>query len=255
MIRPDISQLNKNRSIFLKVGLIFSLSFVILAFNYTVYDYEQEVVMEPVFKLDNDIPVIRTKPFKKSLPPPPAVEISDKIEAVDEPDFVEEPIPEKIPIEIPVAENVKVVKAAPMPSKPRPKPPVVVIEEPDEEDLVHKKVWKIVEFMPEFGDCSAAKNKQERKLTSDKNLLTYIYKKIKYPVLARENGIEGPVVVRFIIDEAGNVIQPEILKEPGAGCGAEVLRIIKSMPKWKAGIQGDRPVKVQYNLPVRFHLQ
>ncbi len=255
MTRPDISQLNKNRSIFLKVGLVFSLSFVILAFNYTVYDYEQEVVFEPDTFILEDVPVIRTKPFKKPLPPPPAVEVSENIVAADEPDFVEEPIPEKIPVEVPIPKNVEIVKASPMPSKPIPKPPVVLPEEKKEEDLVHTKVWKIVEYMPEFGDCGEAEGKQERKSISDKNLLTYIYKNIKYPVLARENGIEGPVVVRFVIDEKGNVIQPEILKEPGAGCGAEVLRIIKSMPKWKAGIQGGRPVKVQYNLPVKFHLQ
>jgi len=257
MKRPDISKLNHYRSIFFKIGLVCSLSIVILAFNYTVYESTPIVKIVEIDDFNEDIPVRRTKHLEKAIPPPPRHDISEVVLEEDDPEFVEEKKPEIIPLEI--VENKEIPtnnnkKTKPI-SPPTPKPPIVLPEEPKEKDLVDKEIWTIVEYMPEFGDCNLAKNKAERKAISDKNLLTYIYKNIKYPTIARENGVEGPVVVRFIIDENGRVIEPEILRDPGAGCGQEVLRIISKMPNWKPGKQGENFVKVQYNLPVKFHLK
>jgi protein TonB len=89
-------------------------------------------------------------------------------------------------------------------------------------------------------------------------MLQYIYNEINYPTLAREAGIEGTVVVRFYIDEQGNIKAPEILKEIGGGCGKEALRVVKTMnemgEKWTPGKQRGRAVKVYFNLPVKYKL-
>ena len=121
-----------------------------------------------------------------------------------------------------------------------------------EEEIDAGKIYTIVEFMPEFGDCGTSKDKSERKQISQKNLLQFIYKHIKYPTIALENGIEGRVFVRFTVNKEGLIQDAQILKEPGGGLGKEVLRVIKMMPKWKPGKQGVHPVKVQYTLPVEF---
>lgn len=105
-----------------------------------------------------------------------------------------------------------------------------------------------------FGNCKDLPKPQRQKC-SDQALLQYLAEKIKYPAVARENGIQGTVVIDFIVDENGNLSKTSIIKDIGGGCGAEALRIVQNMPKWSAGRQGGRKVKVQMKLPVRFTLQ
>ena len=250
MKRIDISRLQKNKGIHFKISFIIALSMTIMAFNYTVYDYEQVVELEGPIYVDPDVEVIRTPSQEKPTPPPPKLDFVQRIEEVEETDLVEaQPKPKEIPLEIPA--DVAVLVAAPpvsKPAPPKPKPKPVVFEE----EIDAGKLYTIVEDMPEFGDCGTSKNKNERKQISQKNLLQFIYKKIKYPRIALENGIQGRVFVRFIVNKEGVVEDAEILKEPGGGLGKEVLRVIDLMPKWKPGKQGLHPVKVQYTLPVEF---
>ena len=87
----------------------------------------------------------------------------------------------------------------------------------------------------------------------------FIYKNIKYPAIARENGVEGTTVIRFYVDKDGTVKEPTILKDIGAGCGTEAMRVVKMMnsmgQKWIPGKQRGKAVKVYFNLPVRFRLE
>ena len=86
-------------------------------------------------------------------------------------------------------------------------------------------------------------------------MLEFIYSNIKYPIKARENGTEGMVVVSFIVRKTGEITDVEIAREIGNGCGAEVVRMVKSMPDWVPGFQGGRPVNVMFKLPVNFRLE
>jgi periplasmic protein TonB len=63
------------------------------------------------------------------------------------------------------------------------------------------------------------------------------------------------VYVRFVVDETGRVINPTIIKGIGAGCDEEVLRVVRQLPLFKPGRQGDRAVKVYFNLPVYFKIE
>ena len=94
-----------------------------------------------------------------------------------------------------------------------------------------------------------------QKSCSDKSVIEYLYRHIDYPVIARENRVEGTVVAAFIIDKSGKVGGFEILRDIGAGCGDEVLKVLKSIPDWKPGKQNGRPVNVKIKLPVKFRLQ
>ncbi|MBP9689666.1 MAG: energy transducer TonB [Bacteroidia bacterium] len=95
-----------------------------------------------------------------------------------------------------------------------------------------------VEQMPEFnGDISK-----------------FIASKIKYPKDAREKKIEAKVIAQFIIEKDGSISNIEIVKKAGWGFDEETIRVIKLMPPWKPGKQNGKPVRVEFNLPIKFTL-
>ncbi|MGZ3863214.1 MAG: energy transducer TonB [Bacteroidia bacterium] len=78
---------------------------------------------------------------------------------------------------------------------------------------------------------------------------------LSYPNEARNAGISGKVVINFIVDEEGKIIQTKILKHVAGGCDEEALRVIKLMPKWNPGKMGGKPVKVSFNQVITFQMQ
>ena len=87
------------------------------------------------------------------------------------------------------------------------------------------------------------------------DLNSFLAKTIIYPDSARENNTEGRVLVSFVVDEDGNVVNPEIISSPDQSLSQEVLRVIGKMPKWNAGMKNGHTVKVYYKLPVVFKLE
>lgn len=84
---------------------------------------------------------------------------------------------------------------------------------------------------------------------------TFLQRSLNYPLAAKENNIEGSVVIQFVVNEDGSVTEAKVIKGIGGGCNEEALRVVKSMPKWKPGKQNGHAVKVFYTLPIRFMLQ
>lgn len=84
--------------------------------------------------------------------------------------------------------------------------------------------------------------------------LKELYKNISYPSEARSQGIEGRVFIKFVVDENGNVQNPEIMRDIGGGCGDAAIKAIKKV-KFTPGQQGGNTVKVQYSLPITFKLK
>lgn len=104
------------------------------------------------------------------------------------------------------------------------------------------KVFTFVQQMPSFRGGESA-------------LMTYLHNNIRYPAAARENGLQGTVVVQFIVNTDGSLIDIKTIgSKKGGGLEQEAIRVIKAMPRWTPGSQDGRPVNVQYNLPVRFVL-
>lgn len=87
------------------------------------------------------------------------------------------------------------------------------------------------------------------------NLYEYLGKNLRYPTKSVENYEEGTVYVSFIIDTTGEVKSPTIVQSVSPDLDAEALRIVRAMPKWKPGMQRNKPVKVLYTLPIDFKLQ
>jgi len=99
------------------------------------------------------------------------------------------------------------------------------------------KVYNVVDKMPEI-----------------KNGLSSLYKKIKYPEIARKAGISGRVYLQFIVDENGNVENPKVLKGIGGGCDQAALSGIKEV-KFIPGLKNGKSVKVRFTLPITFRLK
>ena len=104
-----------------------------------------------------------------------------------------------------------------------------------------KEVYTLVESMPEY-------------IGGDLELFKYLRKSVDYPKVAKENGVQGLVVVSFIIRPDGSITGLDLIRDIGAGCGESVMEAVARMPKWKAGAQNGLPVSVKYNLPFRFSL-
>ncbi|MDX1410485.1 MAG: energy transducer TonB, partial [Saprospiraceae bacterium] len=123
----------------------------------------------------------------------------------------------------------------------------------------YEEIFKIVEEMPRFPGCEEmAASTNEKKQCADQKLLEFIYANIQYPLVARENNIQGNVVLSFVVNRDGSIEQIQVLRDVGAGCGEEAVRVIKLMEqkgiKWIPGKQRGQPVRVQFLLPVKFKL-
>lgn len=81
----------------------------------------------------------------------------------------------------------------------------------------------------------------------------FIDDNLKYPQLAAENGIGGTVVVAFVVDTDGTLVNPRIIREVGGGCGSEALRLVKMMPKWIPGKVKGKLVRTYFTVPVVFN--
>ena len=89
----------------------------------------------------------------------------------------------------------------------------------------------------------------------EQELRKYLTENTQYPLLARENKIQGNVALTFVIDEVGQISDVTILRDIGGGCSKEAVRIVNSMPCWNPGEANGNPVKVRFTLPVRFKLE
>jgi TonB family protein len=115
-------------------------------------------------------------------------------------------------------------------------------EETASSDKDAKTAANKIEIMPEFPGGA-------------EGLQKYLIDKINYPKASRKNNIEGKVIVSFVVNEKGKTENIIVKKGLDKDCDKEAVRVVKKMPKWKPGMDGGKPVKVQFNLPINFKLQ
>ena len=120
----------------------------------------------------------------------------------------------------------------------------VVVEEPKQEvkQEVAQKVWEVVEQQPSFPGGPSA-------------LMQWLSSNIHYPPVAEENGIQGRVVVSFIVEPDGHISNVQVVRGVDPSLDKEAVRVCNAMPKWQPGKQNGQAVRVKYNLPVTFKLQ
>ena len=115
-----------------------------------------------------------------------------------------------------------------------PEPPKHVVEE--------TKIFTVVEQMPMFPGGDAA-------------LMGYLRDNMHYPTVAAENGVQGRVVVGFVVERDGSITDVNVLRSVDPSLDREAMRVVKGMPRWTPGKQNGSAVRVKYQVPVTFRLQ
>ena len=223
---PKASLENK-RALFIEIGLIVALAVVYIAFNWSSKDVqvstleaENQVVQE-----EEIIPITQETP-----PPPPEAPkipvLSDQIDIVDDEievdnDFLSLEDSDDMGVEImDYVENVQ--------------------EEVVEEEAIP---FQLVEEKPSFmgGDAN--------------QFSAWVNKRLVYPEIAKENGVQGRVTLQFTVEKDGSVTKVKVLRGVDPSLDKEAVRVVSMSPKWKPGKQRDRAVPVTYTFPVYFQLR
>ena len=223
--KSENADLEKGKGTSLLIGFVMALAVMFVALEWTQREVEDnsEIFAARDVSLNEEMVPI-TLPEKKTVPPPPAaVTKAEIIEIVEDDADIEEDIMAS------TEDNTEWVDLTEMDV-------IEVEEEPQEEE-----VFMVVEDQPEFPGGTAA-------------LLEYLRKNIKYPAICRENNIQGRVLVTFIVNKDGAIVEPEVVKSVNPSLDKEALRVISTMPNWKPGSQRGKPVRVKYTVPVNFRL-
>lgn len=238
---------------------------VALAAAYLTINWTSPVPPDPLFNqvlLEGDEEELRQIPatyFKPPPPPPPPV--PPRIEAIEDLALVE-PEPFK-PDDITPETEVNPLITAPVSTDPAPAasptaPPPPVAPPPPPPTTGPPPIEDYAERMPIFGEDCYALTGAEQRQCSDQALLKFLYKQLRYPALARENGIEGTVVVRFVVEQDGSLSAIEAVREVAGGCTEEAVAALQAINKqgkrFQPGRQNGHTVRVRYTVPVAFRL-
>ena len=200
------------------IALITSLLLVISAFEYRFYDsgavIDDEDITGPAEILTEVKPTVH-KPPKPRVVQPEIIEVK---------------------IEVPKTEEIE------------------VIFDPTEIDLPEVEELFTPPPVEETQDIRDFAQVQPSPAGGYDAFNRYLSKNLRYPLKARQAGIQGKVYLVFVVDTDGSIIDVEVLKGIGGGCDEEAVRVLEQSPKWNPGQQGRKTVKVRMRLPVVFKL-
>jgi periplasmic protein TonB len=216
--------LRQYRGLFFNIGLVISMLMVIAAFEWRFYDQQELMDMGLInaeFDQALDVPLTEQPP-----PPPPKAIKNIQIIAVENLEEIEDDI--EIDLDIEMTEELAIEKVI-----------ETVSEEIEEEDT--EEIFLIVEDvpMPKGGMAS---------------FYQFVSANIKYPAQALSLNIEGKVFVQFVVAKDGSLTNVEVIRGIGGGCDEEALRVVRLSPRWHAGKQRGKPVRVKMVLPITFKI-
>lgn len=228
------ADLESQKSTGLLIGYIVTLAAIFVAFEYTTRDYvETDQVYSTASFVSEEEVVPITQPIFTAAPPPPAEapQVAEILDIVDNNTEIQEE-------EIQSTESTTEAISGPVAhvSGPAMGPPAATQEEGDEGE-----VFEIVEQNPMFPGGNEA-------------LMKWLSKNLKYPASAQENGIQGRVLVQFVVNKDGSIVEPKVLRSVDPALDKEALRVVSTMPKWQPGKQRGKTVRVRFTLPVTFRL-
>ncbi|WP_059027092.1 energy transducer TonB [Gabonibacter massiliensis] len=220
------ADLERRKGIFFEIGLVAALAILFLAFEWKVSTNVEEefmTVAEPT--MEEEVIPITQQMLKPPPPPPPAPKLTDLIDIVEDDTDIEEQL-EIEDVEADV-ENREVQNYD-------------YDGEYDPDATGEDDVFVTVEDMPVFPGGDITK---------------WINKHVKYPMIAQENGVQGKVIVQFVVGKDGTVGDIKVVRGVDSSLDQEAVRVIKSMPKWKPGKQRGTAVKVSFTVPINFQLK
>ena len=222
---PKADLENKKTSNLL-VGAILTLAVLFVGFEWSERDKKvtTDTGIETVIFEEEIIPITEQEQPKQAPPPPEAPKVEEVLEIMDNDSEVEEST-------IQASDDTQAaveVKYTPV--------------EVEEEEVEEQQIFQVVEEMPEFpGGMSEC--------------MKFLGKNIKYPTISQENGVQGRVIVQFVVNRDGSIVDPVVVRGVDPYLDKEALRVIQMMPKWKPGKQRGKAVRVKYTVPVMFRLQ
>lgn len=207
---------------FLLMGLVVALGFLFIVFEWSTVDVKKTapIMTDEYFVTEDLVPVTIQKP---NLPPPavaaPPRVIAPIIIPVDN-DVTVDPVD----VVVPTDDNVTYE-------------PVVTAPEVVDEDIIHVRA----EVQPAFPGGQAA-------------MMKFLKENLKFPSICAENGIQGRVVVSFVVNKNGSIEQVEVLSGVHERLDAEAVRVVKLMPTWTPGQMQGHAVRTKFILPVTFRM-
>jgi protein TonB len=230
------ANLETRKGLFMQIGLILSLLFVWGVLEYKSYDHtvkslgEEQVILED----EEIIPVTERQQQKPPPPPPPPpqeqiVVVKDDVELEEELQIESTETDEEEAIEI---EDVAV--------------------EEEEEEVFN---FQVVESQPVFPGCEKEPTKQAKYMCFQKSIMRHVKKNFKYPEIAKEMGIQGRVIVQFVIAKDGKIKDAKVLRGVDKNLDKEALRIVSKIPSMSPAKQRGKAVPVSFMLPITFKLQ
>ena len=221
------ANLENKRLLFTEIGLVLALALVLGAFNWSSKEKKESTFANTTQEIIEDemVPITQETP-----PPPPETPqipvLSDQIDIVDDEIEVDDNI---LNLEDDASMGVEIMD---------------YVEEVEEEVVEEEAIpFQLVEQKPSFqgGDANAFSK--------------WVNERLVYPEIAKENGIQGRVMLQFTVGADGQVSQVKVLRGVDPTLDKEAVRVVSSSPKWTPGKQRDRAVKVTYTFPVIFQLR
>lgn len=218
------ADLKNKRGLLLEIGLIVALGLVIVAFSYTPRERRIDKIDINYGPVEEELTEI-TRQTETPPPPPKKIEvkvIADLLQVVTN--------DTKISTDVTFTDFEDDTEIVQM---------VAVVEETIEDD----QPFLIAETMPSFqgGDLNTFR--------------TWVQQNVKFPQIALENGIQGRVVLTFVIEKDGRLTNITVLQTPDRSLSEEAIRVLNKSPKWSPGKQRNQVVRVKYTLPVDFRVQ
>ncbi len=242
------------------LGMSISLFLVIICFNIEVQ--KREVSTYDIEVMEDDGIIIPPSnwelPQPEIIPPPPENKPIDlpKVPIKQPPIFI------PVEVDIPSEEQPLITDQSDiihhnidsMMLNTKQEAPKNIVREDDDEILI------FAESMPVFPGCDNENyDKEEKRKCTELQMLTYVQKNLKYPALARENNIQGTVVVQFVIDKSGKMTDLKVRNTVGGNLSNAAMDVMKKMEEkaglWTPGMQQGKQVKVKYNIPIKFKLE
>ena len=220
------ADLENKKTTNLLIGAILTLSVLFIGFEWSERDKQVATdtgLTEIVFE-EEIIPITEQEQPKQAPPPPEAPKVEEVLGIMDNDSKVEESTIQASD-DTQAAVEVKYT-------------PVEVEEEEVEEEQIFQIVEEAASFPGGIGEC-----------------MKWLGKNIKYPTISQENGVQGRVIVQFVVNRDGTIVDAKVVRGVDPYLDKEALRVVGLMPKWKPGKQRGKEVRVKYTVPVMFRLQ
>jgi protein TonB len=211
------------------LGLVVALAFLFVGLNYSLTpdDPLDDPDLLDMLSMDEELPSMMQLENELALAPKVEPEPSKKLVVAEEEEQVE-PLTDDEPVETDMDNDMSALD-----DEEEIEPPA-----PMDDDVIS---FRIVQDLPQFPGGAV-------------EMMKWLQRNLKYPPLAQERKIQGKVVAEFIVNKDGSVTDVKVVSSFHPACDREVLRVLRTMPRWTAGIQDGKPCRTKVCIPVIFKL-